>query len=140
MNRPHHRSIRLKTRVVHYGLLPLTLLIVPAWIYGTYGFCGEAESAQRMEACRLLRAGPFASVLIGVVALALVAWDLAWIGRELHGGEKVAGLPGIHHAAHGYRKLDSRHRSHIHWAIIQLIVTAAGVAFWIAYKSHQADY
>lgn len=139
---PHHRRIHRKVRAVHYGLLPLTLLVVPAWIYGAYGYCSEADSAGEMAACRLLRAGPFAPVLIGAIVLGLVAWDLAKVAHGEH-FERHGVLPPRHqlkHVVHGYRAIGHHHRRHIRWAVIQLLAVALGIALWIAYKSRQSTF
>lgn len=139
---PHHRRIHRKVRAIHFGLIPLTLIVVPAWIYGAYGYCGEADSAGELAACRLLRAGPFAPVLLGIVVLAFVAWDLARVENEAH-FERHGVRPPRHqlkHVAHGYRAIGAPHRRHIHWAMIQVLAVALGVALWIAYKSRQSTF
>jgi hypothetical protein len=136
---PHHRRIHRKVRAIHYGLLPLTLLLVPAWIYA-YSMCADEEAPA--AACRLLRAGPFAPVLFGAVVLAFVAWDLAKVSHEAH-FERHGARPARHslkHVANGYREIGAHHRRHIHWAVLQLLAVALGIALWIAYKSRQAGY
>ena len=139
---PHQRRIHRKVRAIHYGLIPLTLIVVPAWIYGAYGYCSEADSAGELAACRLLRASPFAPVLLGAIVLAFVAWDLMRVEHAAH-LERHGVRPARHqlkHIAHGYRAIGDHHRQHIHWAVIQLVAVALGVALWIAYKSRQSTF
>lgn len=137
---PHHRRIHRKVRAIHFGLIPLTLIVVPAWIYGAYGYCSEADSAGELTACRLLRAGPYAPVLLGIIVLAFVAWDMARVEHEAH-HERHGVPPARHqlkHVVRGYQAIGPRHRRHIHWAVLQLLAVALGIALWIAYKSRQS--
>ena len=139
---PHHRRIHRKILAIRWGLIPLTLIVVPAWIYGAYGYCSEADSIGELAACRLLRAGPFVPVMLGVIVLAFVAWDLARVEHEAH-YERHGVRPPRHqlkHVAHGYRAIGHHHRRHIRRAIIQLLVVAMGIALWIAYKSRQSTF
>lgn len=137
---PHHRRIHRKVRTIHFGLLPLTLLALPAWIYA-YAVCQDAETAGALSACRLMRAAPYAPVLLGAIVLGFVVRDLARVGHEalVEAGGR-AGRAKLHHAVHGYRTIAHHHRRHIHWAVIQLLAVALGIALWIAYKSRQSTF
>lgn len=138
---PHHHHIRRihrKARVIHYWLAPLTLLVVPAWIYVAYGLCEEdANGVCREAVCRLLRAMPFAPVLAALVLLAFIVRDLAAVGVDEH--VRVHGVhPGgkrLKHAAHGWRSIGHDHRRHVRWAVVQVVAVAAAVFAWLAWTA-----
>lgn len=131
----HHRRIRRKTRILRWALPPLALGAVGYWLYAASAACQEAESAAEMTSCRVLHVVPFLPSLLGAAVLAMIVWDLAGIGVEIH-AEREGARPRrrAHHAAHGWRAIDHHHRRHIHWAALSLAAVTLAVGGWIGWQ------
>jgi hypothetical protein len=132
----HHRSIRLKTQVVHWSLWPLALLFIPLAIYFGYGVCEDADSTAAFAACGAFQALPMLPAVAGAAMLALIAWDLAGLGLDLH-HERHGERPKrrrLSHAAHAYDAIDERHRRHVHWAALHVAAAALLIAAWLSYE------
>ncbi len=137
---PHHvRRIHRKARAIHYGLAPLTILVVPAWIYFAYGRCEEGGAD---TVCRLLRALPFVPILIAVVFLAMIVHDLASVGVDEHVRVHRAhpGKRRLEHAKHGWTLLDHKHRGHVRWAAVQTVAVTAALLLWFCWTAYRTTH
>jgi hypothetical protein len=124
----HHRRIRLRAHAIHWGLLPLALLVPLAWIYLAMGVCQDTESPGWLQLCGLLNFAPLLPGLAGLTVASLIAWELARLGAHHRKAPKAE----FHHMAHGYRSLDARHKRHVHLAWLQAVLVAAALAAWLA--------
>jgi hypothetical protein len=132
----HHRRIHWKTKAIRWGLIPLVLAAVPAWLYVSYGTCQE-EGDELGTLCHAFRVIPFLPMIAAVAIFAFIVWDLMKLGHETGRGKKTA-TPQLHHARHGYEAVSDAHRRHIHMALLLLGVVTLAVALgigWEAYKS-----
>lgn len=132
----HHRRIRRKAHAVHWGLLPLALLVPGAWIYAALDVCQETIDPFKLALCRYSVAVP---LLPAAVGLALAAWilkDLAHLGAH-HAG---ADTPRLHHIHHGYRSLDRGHKRHVHFALGQAVIVALALAAWLLFEIYRSTY
>lgn len=132
----HVRRIHRKARAIHLGLAPLTVLVVPAWIYFAYAWCEEGGGE---TACRLLRALPFVPILIAVGFLAWILRDLASVGvdeRALTHG-KHPGRRRLEHARHGWSLLGHDHRRHVRWAAVQVVAVTAALLLWLCWTAYR---
>ncbi len=122
----HHRRIHRKARAIHWGLLPLALVVPGAWIYYAVDVCQETVDPFELRVCRWTQAVP---LLPAVVGLALAAWIL----KDLfHLGDR--------HVGRGYRALDQKHRRHVHWAFAQVALVALGLVAWLVYRIVESTY
>jgi hypothetical protein len=138
----HHRSIKVKTQVLHWSLWPLVLLIIPAAIYFGYGVCEDADSTAAFAACGAFQALPLLPAAAGAVMIALIVWDLTELGLDLHHerhGERPKRRRAAH-AVHGYAAIDERHRRHVHWAVLHVAVATLLIAAWLAYQSYVSTH
>jgi hypothetical protein len=138
----HHRRIRLKTQVLHWSLWPLTLLAVPLAIYLGYGVCDDADSTAAFAACGAFQALPFLPTFAAAAIAALIAWDLADLGMDLH-FERHGARPRrrrLAHAAHGFDAIDERHRRHVRWALVHALALTIALAAWIAYQAYVSTH
>jgi hypothetical protein len=137
---PHHRRIHWKARLIHWGMIPLALLAVPAWLYVSYGTCQE-EGDQLGSLCHAFRVIPFLPTLGAAALLGFIVWDLMKLGHAVaveNGGH--AAKPRLHHAAHGYRAISHRHRGHLHWALILAFTVTLAVALGICWQAYQSTH
>ena len=138
----HHRRIRTKAKAVHWGLMPLALAVPVAWLYFTMDMCQEAESPGMMAACRVLGWTPLLPALLGALVCAWIVRDLAVLGHavrsETHGHQGKR--PGLHHAVHGYRAMDDRHRLHFHFAVGQVVVVTIALAAWLSILGYRSTH
>ena len=130
---PHHRKIRTQANAIHFGMIPLAILVPVLWIYFAYGICQESESPFMTRICSLSQLVPMLPALAGILVLGFILWELVRIGikhHELTHGTKVD-RPRLAHAVHGYRAIDDRHRRHIHLAALQVAVVSLALLLWL---------
>ena len=125
----HHRRIRQRAHAIHWGLWPLALAAPLAWLYFALGACEDAETGLRMELCRWGELVPLLPALTGLIVSGLIVWELAHLGAH----HKQAPRVRLHHAGHGYRSLDARHKRHVHLAWAQALLVAAALVAWLIY-------
>ncbi|MCX5795607.1 MAG: hypothetical protein NTY77_08955 [Elusimicrobia bacterium] len=131
-----HRRIRNKATAIHIGLIPLALAVPLAWIYLSYGVCQETESPAGLAVCRALRFSPLLPALVGIAAVVFIVWDLARLGAHI----KQARTAKWEHAAHGYRALDQRHRHHVHFAALQVVLVSLALVTWLAVMAYRSTH
>jgi hypothetical protein len=136
----HHRRIHWKTFAIRWGMIPLALLAVPAWLYVSYGTCQE-EGDQLGTLCHAFRVIPFLPTVAALTLIGFVVWDLMRLGHAVlaeKGG--TAKRPRLHHAAHGYRAISHHHRRHIHWALLTVGIVTLAVALGIGWEAYQSTH
>jgi len=136
----HHRRIHWKTLLIRWGLPPLALAAVPAWIYFSVGTCQEDGDAAG-SVCRALRVIPFLPSLAALAVGVFIVWDLMALGREVR-SETHRDLPHRHikHAVHGYRAVAPDHRKHLHRTLWSVLSVTGAVAAWIAWQAYQSTH
>jgi len=132
----HHRRIRSKALAIHIGFIPLALAVPLAWIYFSYGVCQETESPAALAVCRGLQFSPLLPALVGLLAVVFIVWDLARLGADL----KQAQAAKWEHAARGYRALDQRHKHHVHFAVLQVVLVSLALVVWLAVKAYRSTH
>jgi hypothetical protein len=136
----HHRRIHWKTRLIRWGLIPLVLAAVPAWLYVSYGTCQE-EGDELGTLCHAFRVIPVLPIVGALALLGFIVWDLMKAGHAAAAerGEKAA-KPRLRHAAHGYRAISRPHRRHIHWALFTVAAVALALAVGIGWEAWQSTH
>jgi hypothetical protein len=152
---PLHHRVRRRARTVYWLAVPLFLVSGVIWFLFQAATCWSGQTGplqQRICAqSYLVPIGSFGFVLVmcGGLTLALGAIGVALAEDELPGDEEVGrGRPtwrrrtrelGRHlrHAPHGYRALDSFHRSFVVFAIRAF---AAGAALLIGFLPYYYWY
>jgi hypothetical protein len=132
----HHRRIRNKATAIYIGLIPLALAVPLAWIYLSYGVCQETESPAALAVCRVLQFSPLLPALVGLLAVVFIVWDLARLGAAL----KQARAAKWKHAAHGYSSLDQRHKQHVHFAALLVVLVSLALVVWLAVTAYRSTH
>jgi len=132
----HHSRIRGKATAIHIGLIPLALAVPLAWIYLSYGVCQETESPTTLAVCRVLQFSPLLPALVGIATVIFIVWDLARLGAHL----KQAQATKWEHAAHGYSSLDQRHKHHVHFAALQVILVSLALVAWLVITAYRSTH